>query len=212
MSKYSSEYAAAWYKKNREKVIENVRKNRLANPEKIKARNKSWYARNREKSLAQSKAYREKHQERLNAYDRDYYRRNKVELLKKNKIYNEKNREKRLEYSRKRYRENPERSKAQAAAWRKRNRGKVCWYSRKNRYGITKEEFDRLLSKQKGVCGICLEDASDTRYGLGVDHCHRTKKVRGLLCHRCNMAIGSLGDDPERIKRAAAYVKNGGPA
>lgn len=77
-------------------------------------------------------------------------------------------------------------------------------------YGITVEQYDRMLVSQAGVCAICHKPESMGRLGvtrnLCVDHDHITGKVRGLLCASCNFAIGKLGDDPETIRSAAEYL------
>lgn len=83
-------------------------------------------------------------------------------------------------------------------------------------YGITVADYDRMWAEQQGLCAICQRPERLVRYGkpleLSVDHCHDTGKVRGLLCHDCNTAIGKLGDDPDRINAAAEYVRGGGHA
>lgn len=77
-------------------------------------------------------------------------------------------------------------------------------------YGITPEQYDALLEKQDGVCAICRKPESAERDGkvmrMPVDHCHHTGRVRGLLCHRCNRAIGLLGDDSEILRSAIRYL------
>ena len=74
-------------------------------------------------------------------------------------------------------------------------------------HGLTPEMFDAMLSQQNGVCAICGA-ASSGRWGtLAVDHDHETGRVRGLLCSRCNTAIGLFGDDPARMDEAAAYLR-----
>lgn len=76
------------------------------------------------------------------------------------------------------------------------------------KYGITTDEYDRLLDEQGGVCAICRLDSSSSLRGklMAVDHCHDTGKVRGLLCSPCNTGIGHLKDDPDRLMAAAAYL------
>ncbi|MEU6591635.1 endonuclease VII domain-containing protein [Streptomyces sp. NPDC046881] len=69
-------------------------------------------------------------------------------------------------------------------------------------YGITRAERDRLVTSQGGVCCICL--AAPPAH---VDHCHETGRVRGVLCFSCNAALGQFKDQPEVIRRAAAYVE-----
>lgn len=102
--------------------------------------------------------------------------------------------------------------KKTAGIW-KRN---VAHRTLKHTYGITLAEYETLFSQQNGLCAICAEPekaidhlTKDIRR-LAVDHCHRTKKIRGLLCLACNTAIGKLRDSPELIERAASYVRNKG--
>ncbi len=73
------------------------------------------------------------------------------------------------------------------------------------KYGITLEDYERLLSAQNGVCSIC--GRRDRNKGLAVDHDHRTGLVRDLLCGRCNPAIGFLQEDPVLARKMAAYLE-----
>jgi hypothetical protein len=75
------------------------------------------------------------------------------------------------------------------------------------KYGITMAEFEERLVQQGGVCAICAGPPNGPGVRFHVDHDHKTKKVRGLLCARCNTAIGLLNDDPERAERATAYLR-----
>lgn len=78
----------------------------------------------------------------------------------------------------------------------------------KKHYGITLADFERLLSNQGGVCAICKKArVSKTHPRLNVDHCHKTGRVRGLLCWMCNRGIGLLGDDRSIILAAAEYLR-----
>ena len=72
-------------------------------------------------------------------------------------------------------------------------------------YGISPEEYDRRLALQNGVCAICKKKPK--RRLLFVDHCHRTGKVRGLLCMKCNSALGLYEDDPTLAEAATAYLR-----
>lgn len=74
------------------------------------------------------------------------------------------------------------------------------------RYGITIDEYDTLHEQQDGVCAICNQPPPDGQR-LVVDHCHDTGRIRGLLCSRCNTAIGFLGDDPCLVATAASYLE-----
>lgn len=77
----------------------------------------------------------------------------------------------------------------------------------RRQYGISLEQYNDLLLAQDGVCAICKEPEKRQRYSLAVDHCHKTKKVRGLLCRVCNTAIGSLNDDIDRARRMVLYLE-----
>jgi len=72
-------------------------------------------------------------------------------------------------------------------------------------YNLTPEQYDDMVQAQGGRCLVCQVVPAR----LDVDHCHTTGAVRGLLCHRCNTAIGLLGDDPNRMVALAAYVLQG---
>lgn len=75
----------------------------------------------------------------------------------------------------------------------------------KRKFGMTIAEYDSLLESQGGACAICKKPCPTGRR-LAVDHDHKTGAVRGLLCHSCNLGIGKLGDDPERLLAAAKYL------
>lgn len=74
-------------------------------------------------------------------------------------------------------------------------------------YGITRAELDAMLEEQNNLCAICGNGHVGVGTRLHIDHCHNSKKVRGLLCGNCNTAIGLLGDDPERAEALAAYLR-----
>jgi hypothetical protein len=73
----------------------------------------------------------------------------------------------------------------------------------KRTYGISLEQYDAMLAAQNGVCAICDEARPDERT-LHVDHDHETGEIRGLLCFRCNQAIGSLREI--HFQKAADYL------
>jgi len=70
------------------------------------------------------------------------------------------------------------------------------------KYGITAEQYEEMNRLQGGRCLICGQAERGTRRGipktLAVDHDHDTGEIRGLLCSKCNTAIGLLDDDPKR--------------
>lgn len=79
----------------------------------------------------------------------------------------------------------------------------VADQQRKYAYGLTPEAYDNMVREQDNKCKLCLEEMIPPH----VDHCHETKKVRGLLCKLCNAALGQFKDDPIRIARAVAYLE-----
>lgn len=91
--------------------------------------------------------------------------------------------------------------------WRLRNpeRFRESSYNRhiKWNYGITRDAYDLMLEAQDGVCKIC---GNKDKNRLCIDHCHKTNKIRSLLCNRCNRVIGMLDHDPELIRKAASYL------
>lgn len=74
----------------------------------------------------------------------------------------------------------------------------------KKLYGITLEDYQKILDAQNGVCDVCHRPPNGKR--LAVDHSHATKKVRALLCMPCNSALGLLGENPETIQKLKDYV------
>ena len=61
------------------------------------------------------------------------------------------------------------------------------------RYGLTIDDYNKMLSNQKGVCKICKAlPTTSSNNKLAVDHCHISGDVRGLLCTRCNVVIGQI--------------------
>lgn len=81
--------------------------------------------------------------------------------------------------------------------------------ARVRKYGIDRDEFDRLMQEQGGKCALCGEGQRGFTSGkmLHFDHCHTTGKFRGLLCAHCNTSLGRFRDDPQRLRRAAEYLE-----
>ena len=74
-------------------------------------------------------------------------------------------------------------------------------------YGITLDEYNKILESQNNACAICnISTSLPTRKFFDVDHCHKTNKVRGLLCHSCNVGIGFLKDDIQILQKAISYL------
>lgn len=82
----------------------------------------------------------------------------------------------------------------------------------KHRYGITQQQYDEMVAARDNLCDVCgqLPSEKNTRAHwngkLCIDHCHDTKRVRGLLCNDCNLAVG-YGRTPDVLTRAAEYLR-----
>ena len=93
------------------------------------------------------------------------------------------------------------------AGRREQNR-KVCL----RKFGITVDDYDRMLIEQSGVCAICKSPEVVRHHSTGeiqplaVDHDHESGQVRGLLCTRCNKGIGLLRHNEAYLRAAADYV------
>jgi hypothetical protein len=81
------------------------------------------------------------------------------------------------------------------------------------KYGIGPADYDTLYEAQGGRCAVCgdpvkhyLRDLDVDGRGTCVDHCHTTGRVRGILCHGCNIGLGGFKDDPVRLRAALAYL------
>lgn len=102
-----------------------------------------------------------------------------------------------------------ERLKAYMQEWRDKNRVRVRKQNFLSRmrllYGITGEKYDALLASQGGVCGVCGGPPGKKMYA--VDHDHKTGKVRGVLCEKCNRGLGLIGDTVESAERLLAYLQ-----
>lgn len=103
--------------------------------------------------------------------------------------------------------------------WRKSNKEKVAQngriYALKRLYGLTKEQYNKMLESQNNCCAICnkheSENIKDHRNGkpreLAVDHCHKTGKIRDLLCSTCNSLLGLINEDLSILDSIQVYLK-----
>lgn len=111
------------------------------------------------------------------------------------------------------YNRHAEQRRLDSAKWRIENPMRFKHNMLKAKYGITIEQYQEMLNRQNGNCAICeqQETVIDGRSGkvrtLAVDHCHSTKKIRGLLCGSCNKAIGCLKDSLELLQKAYKYLE-----
>lgn len=80
-------------------------------------------------------------------------------------------------------------------------------YKLKTMYGITPEIYEQMRIDQNNCCAICSVDFNEIPRRPDIDHCHRTGKVRALLCWSCNGGLGQYKDDPQLMRKAADYLE-----
>jgi hypothetical protein len=73
--------------------------------------------------------------------------------------------------------------------------------------GLTVEQFEKLFDEQGRLCAICQSKQPGGSVGWNIDHCHKTRKVRFILCCHCNRGLGAFKDDPETMRKAAALLE-----
>jgi Recombination endonuclease VII len=138
------------------------------------------YRRHIEQRRAASRAERQRNREKWRAYQVEYNKRNRDRLT------------------------------ASAARWRQQNADRNLDNHLRRSYGLTLDEYRRLLIAQGGGCRICgtREGHATKRGRLHVDHDHVNGEVRGLLCGKCNRGIGQLMHSPHLCRIAADYLES----
>lgn len=132
------------------------------------------------------------------------------------------NPEKRREYKKTEYARHRDTVRARNKRWYERHRGSEAFLAKRKarsntpevrdtrfrrEYGISLAEVEAMAEAQGGVCAICKEPERLGEKGLCVDHCHQTGRVRGMLCHKCNRALGLFNDTIAYLNAAATYLK-----
>lgn len=120
----------------------------------------------------------------------------------------EERRRKSAEYQRNRRLADPEGTRAQAREYQQKNGRR---YHIKSKFGITLEDWDRMLRNQSGRCYLCERPLQGGRTDIHIDHDHHCcpgrrscgKCIRGLACQTCNQGVGQFGDDPQLMRKVA---------
>lgn len=163
-------------------------------PEARRAYMRAYYQANREKQIATAKAWQKAHPERARELNREWYGRKGAEYRGTHTAQ--------IQAAQARYYAAHPEQKAIG------NR-----IQRMRRYGLTITGYEAMLTQQGGVCALCRKaETHKARDGkvtlLAVDHDHATGSVRALLCHACNVGLGSFLDDPALLHAAAGYVES----
>lgn len=96
--------------------------------------------------------------------------------------------------------------------WKSNNKDKCYYYNAvlARDLDVTPKElvviYDRLYRQQKGCCAICGVHQSELKKRLSIDHDHKTKTIRGLLCGNCNLGIGLLNEEVQVLQNAILYL------
>ena len=155
--------------------------------------------------------YRKQNKDKILAYGRDYYRKNRDKLDNNAKRYREPNKEIARQKSIQWIKNNPERKKEMDIEYKKNNKQKVSYLNwkggLKRNFNISDIEYNIMFNKQNGSCKICNTHQSNLKFRLCVDHNHKTGQVRGLLCSKCNSALGLLQDSSQLLRVAANYIE-----
>jgi hypothetical protein len=223
-----------WYLKNKDKQIQWQKEYLQKNKDDILRKRKEYYVKNKEAIRLRKRECRKNNR----AKERDYKRRynSMPENKEKKKSHDAKYRTRpeilarARERSKEYYKKNKEKKRIAGLIWKRKNRVRLNEKSRiyraankhkarssylKARYGIVSSDYKAMHDNQNGLCAICGKPESlRNQHGavpLSVDHCHKTNKVRGLLCAQCNQALGMFEDSIEILANAIGYLtKNGG--
>ena len=148
------------------------------------------------KAAARSRKYYTKNKVKINAKNNAKYKsnpENKKDKIARAKAWGEANRERKL---------------ANQKSWWDANKYKVKEKLLKRKYNITVEDYNKLFEEQECKCKICKRHQNEITRNLVVDHNHITKKVRGLLCDNCNIALGLIKDNKIILENMIEYLNN----
>jgi hypothetical protein len=153
--------------------------------------------------------YYQEHKNEEKIYQKNYYYQNKNKALSASKNWKSRNKSK-LKIDRKNYRnKNKNKENKIRNNWRHTHKDQAKNTVLKYIYGIDLKQYNEILQKQNNKCGICGKDFTGKYpYKPSVDHAHdQTKRVRGLLCNKCNSALGLFNDDPKNLVKALNWLK-----
>ena len=137
-------------------------------------------------------------------YDKEYRKKNKEKIDLRVKTWKEENPEHRKIY----YEKNKVHINKKSKAWHESNKERVRHLNLVRDFGITLDEYNKLLVNQNESCAICHKHQDEFDRALAVDHDHKTGKVRGLLCASCNNGLGRFKDNKDLLSEAIKYLNS----
>lgn len=105
---------------------------------------------------------------------------------------------------------NPSKNAELQKRWRDNNPERSADHNLKKLYGLPIGTYDKMFAAQEGRCAICKTDDTGKHRRFHVDHCHETGKVRGLLCHGCNVSLGHYKHSIDILQAAITYLAESG--
>lgn len=167
---------------------------------------------------AYNKRWAEQNRERMKELQKDFADKNPGYYAEAQRKYREKNRAKINQRAVERRKENIERERKKEREYYHRRceeLGKETMkalrrdYKLRGRYGMTLAEFDELFTSQGNKCASCGTDHPGSKYDAWhVDHCHRSGRIRGILCHHCNVIVGMAQECPDNLNKIINYIHN----
>lgn len=185
-----NEYKKKWAREHQESRAISRRKYYLKNKEKYLQWGAEYKARNKDKVKIWSKNHRLKYKEEIAKYKKDH-RNIEKERLRQSKHYAN-HKETIVERAKQWHKENPEKARA---------------IKRKYLYGLSQLGYIELLLKQDGKCAIC-DNEMNGWHEPQIDHDHKTGKVRGLLCGKCNTGLAKFRENTTSLLKAIKYLKH----
>lgn len=172
-----------------------------------------------------NKKYRLEHKEELKIkqreYNKKYYQKHKDDPIYKEKMrersnkWHQEHQELEKERKKKDYLRNKEKYRIKNKNWRKnlKNKEKQKIYNKKShlkiRFGLSVEEYDTMIKKQNNKCascGITFNENNNSERPC-IDHDHKIGKIREILCNNCNLTLGIMSDDAEKLINLVKYLE-----
>jgi len=167
---------------------------------------KEYREKNKDKIKEVGKEYREKNKDKIKEVKKEYYEKNKDKI----KEYREKNKDK-IKEVKKEYREkNKDKIKEVGKEYYEKNKDKIKESRLMRKYGLSLEDYEKMLVSQKYICPICKEKLDINENNgkrIVVDHDHNTEAVRGLIHANCNSLLGFAGDNNKILLNAKEYLE-----
>ena len=144
---------------------------------------RAWRRQNVDRVRANNEKYRALHRDEMNAADRAARRRMSPRELAA--------------------------ARERSRQWYANNRERSFFSSLQRKYGLSIGQWQAMLNEQRGRCASCrFVFTNDSKYTKPhVDHCHRTGKVRGLICSPCNLTLGTVGESIDRLQGLIRYLR-----